>query len=182
MRKIEIYFGTINEALKKLEEQSLILGEETYCEFNGKILKSSHTIDEAYLLITGKTKQEFDLDVEKQNQEYEKREREFKEQIPQLIEEYKSKARGIIAEKHLENWDRIVPIRLSDLYHGIELGCWLDLISILNDESTEKLKRFEKCREMFYNQGHSGMSTNLVMRGLIKFHELGNELVEFINK
>ena len=76
--------------------------------------------------------------------------------------------------------DKIVPIRLQDLYHGMELDCWLDLIAVLNDESKSKEDRMKEGLQMFINQGHSGMSAGLVLSGLCRFHALGRELAEYI--
>ena len=94
--------------------------------------------------------------------------------------DYRKRARGIIPEEHLKYWDKIVPIRLNDLYHGMELDCWLTFIEILNDTSKEVLERFERCRFIFCEQGHSGMSSGLVFMGLKRFHPLGEALVSYI--
>ena len=97
-----------------------------------------------------------------------------------MTDEYRKRARGIIPVEHLEYWDKIVPIRLNDLYRGMELDCWLELISVLNDSSKEELKRLDECRILFSKQGHSGMSAGLVFSGLNQFHPLGSKLVMYI--
>lgn len=118
-------------------------------------------------------------------EEEEKRQQElktYKERIPELTTYYKDKARGIIPENKLKYWDRIVPIRLNDLYRGMELDCWLDIIKVLNNEDKSKDERLKECRDLFYKQGHSGMSGFLVLAGLKELHPLGYEVAAYINK
>ena len=70
---------------------------------------------------------------------------------------------------------------MNDLYHGMELDCWLELVAVLNDTSKKQLERFEICRTLFFKQGHSGMSGGLVLTGLRRFHPLGEMLISYIN-
>lgn len=97
-----------------------------------------------------------------------------------MTDEYRKRARGIIPVEHLEYWDKIVPIRLNDLYRGMELDCLLELIATLNDNAKEESEKMEFCRTMFSKQGHSGMSAGLVFSGLKYFHPLGEMLVTYI--
>lgn len=176
MKKIEFYGGQdLDSAYQDLQRNA-----PSYGEFNGKVLYSTDTIDEIYTKVLGMTMQENKEYWRKQDEEYERNEAEFKARIPQLIDEYQKRARDVIPEEHLEYWDKIVPIRLNDLYHGMELDCWLELITVLNDVSKEELDRFEICRNMFLKQGHSGMSAGLVFSGLQCFHPLGEKLVMYI--
>lgn len=176
MKRIEFYAGqNLDAAYQDLQKNA-----PCYGEFNGKTLCSTDSLDDIYIKATGKTKQEHDEYVRQEHEKYEKREAEFKARIPKLTDEYMKRARGIIPQEHLEYWDKIVPIRLGDLYHGMELGCWFDLIAVLNDENKSKEDRLKECLQMFINQGHSGMSAGLVFSGLCKFHPIGRELVEYI--
>lgn len=177
MKKIEFYPGiNLDKAYQELQDNA-----PCYGEFNEKTLYSTDSLDEVFVKVTGKSKAEHDEYVRKMHEEYERKESEFKAKIPQLTEDYRNRARGIIPEEYLEYWDEIVPIRLNDLYHGIELGCWLTFIEILNDTSKEELERFERCRSLFFKQGHSGMSGSLVLAGLKRFHPLGEMLALYIN-
>lgn len=183
MKEIELYPGcNIDTAHKRLVELSKRYSEPCCGNFNGMMISSSDSIDEAYVKVLGITKQQYDEYQRKQRMEYEDREKSHKERIPQLTEEYRKKARGIIPEEYLELWDKIVPIRLGDLYHGMELDCWLDLISVLNDEKLKESSRLTKCEKIFDKQGHSGMSASLVMSGLIQLHPLGKKLVDRIKE
>ena len=49
-------------------------------------------------------------------------------------------------------WDKCVPIRLGDLYRGMELGQCLDIIR------TVKEKSIQDGIDVMKNQEHSGMS------------------------
>lgn len=176
MNKIEFYPGQdLDGAYKDLQMNAPCCGE-----FNGKVLYSTDSIDEIYAKVLGTTKWEHEEYLRKNHEEYERKEAEFKAKIPQLTEEYRKRARGIIPEEHLEYWDKIVPIRINDLYHGMELDCWLELITMLNDDTKDELEKLESCRTLFSKQGHSGMSAGLVFSGLKHFHPLGEKLVTFI--
>lgn len=176
MKTIEFYPGmSLDRAYQELRLNAPCRGE-----FNGKNLFSIDSLDDVYAKVTGMTKAEHDDFIRKEHEEYERKELEFKAKIPQLTEDYKKRARGIIPEEYLELWNKIVPIRLNDLYRGMELDCWLAFIEILNDTSKKELERFESCRSLFSKQGHSGMSGSLVLAGLRRFHPLGEMLVSYI--
>lgn len=176
MKKIEFYPGiNLDKAYQELQENA-----PCYGEFNEKTLYSTDSLNDVYVKVTGKSKVEHDEYIRKIREEYERKEAEFKAKIPKLTADYRKRARGIIPEEHLKYWDKIVPIRLNDLYHGMELDCWLTFIEILNDTSKEVLERFERCRFIFCKQGHSGMSSGLVFMGLKRFHPLGEALVSYI--
>lgn len=178
MNKIEISAGTsLDEAHRELQEYA-----PSYCTFNGVTLTSNDSLDDIYLKVTGKTKTDYENAVRQQNEEYKKKKKEFEDKIPELIEEYKKKARNIIPSDRLELWDKIVPIRLNDLYRGMELDCWLDIIEIFNDTNLSDDVKLVKAKDMFDSQGHSGMSGNLVLSGLKQFHPFGKTFVEYIKK
>jgi len=177
MKKIEFYPGiNLDKAYQELQDNA-----PCYGEFNEKTLYSTDSLDEVFVKVTGKSKAEHDEYIRKMHEEYERKEAEFKAKIPQLTEDYRKRAIGIIPEGYLELWNEIVPIRLNGLYHGMELDCWLELVAVLNDTSKKELERFEICRSLFSKQGHSGMSAWLVFNGLKCFHPLGEMLVLYIN-
>lgn len=164
MKEIEFYAGeTIQNAWKTLLKESAECGETCFGTFNGQQLLSTDTLDEAYKKVTGLTKSEFDEQNRKEYEEYKCREEEFIASIPSKTEEYKKVARGVIIEDQYDYWDKIVSIRLRDLYHGMELDATLEICRIMRDESISLEKRIEKAKEAFNNQGHSGMSAGLVL-------------------
>lgn len=182
MREIDFYAGcNIDDAYKQMKRCAITTGRDCFGVFNGKKLFSTYTLDECYKTLTGLTKSEFEEQRRKENEEYLKKEAEFKTSIPAKIEEYRKKAIGIIPDDKIEYWNNIVPVRLNDLYHGTELDCWLELVAELNKD-IPKEDKFQRCKGMFDKQGHSGMSASLLFSGLEEFHELGKELVEYIRK
>ena len=54
-------------------------------------------------------------------------------------------------------WEEIVPIRLDDLYEGMELVALKEVVEAYNDG-----KPREEIKEILLNQGHSGMSYGLM--------------------
>jgi len=177
LNKIEFSAGqSLESAYKDLQEFA-----PSYGEFNGVILYSYDTLDEVFKKVTGKTKKELYDYAKEEEKKYQEQLKTHKEKIPELIPYYKDKARGIIPEDRLEFWDKIVPIRLNDLYQGMELQCLLDIITILNDENKSKEDRFNECYDLFYKQGHSGTSGMIVLSGLKQLHSLGYEFVDYFN-
>lgn len=161
----------VNELLSYREKGKLVCGE-----FNGVTLHSDTvTMDSAYLEIVGKTKLEFDKEQQEWKDNYNRQKKEHEDNIPNLTKEWMGKGREILSEDKWEYWDEIVPIRLSDLYQGMELGACLDIVSILNNNGT-----LDEAKEKIENQGHSGMSFGLVCAMVKEFSDRGNEFVEYV--
>ena len=170
-REIEFGFGNIEEAVKELKShKDLVKGT-----FNGQILYSDvDDMDSAYKKVTGKTKAQFD-EAEKQRQiEYKCQQKEHKDSIPKLTIEWVEKGKKILDKKHHKLWTKIVPIRLGDLYQGMELGNCLEIVEQLN-KGTE----LEKVKLLIEGQGHSGMSFGLVCSMVREFADRGNKFVEY---
>ena len=181
MKKIEFLPGdSIDTAWKELLKASAECGDTCFGEFNGREIRSTDTLDEAYMKILGKTKSEHEKEMQDWRNEYERREKEHKDNIPNLIPIYREKARGVILEDQYEYWDKIVPIRLDDLYHGMELDATLDLCKIMRDESMSYDKRLKKAYDTFMDQGHSGMSAGLVASMLRTFCPDGHDLADAV--
>lgn len=150
-------------------------GVLVYGDFNGtKLYSDTVTMDGAYKEITGKTKSEFDKSQQEWHDNYDKEKREHEEAIPELSKLWMKKGREVLTEDKWELWDKIVPIRLGDLYRGMELGCSLDIIEILNNDGS-----FDKAKEKIESQGHSGMSYGLVCSMVSEFCNRGREFVEY---
>lgn len=170
-REIEFGFGNIEEAVKELKShKDLVKGT-----FNGQVLYSDiDDMDSAYKKVTGKTKTEFDEAERLRQIEYKRQEKEHEEAIPKLTTEWVEKGKKILDEKHHKLWTKIVPIRLGDLYKGMELGNCLEIVEQLN-----KGAELEKVKPLIENQGHSGMSFGLVCSMVREFADRGNEFVEY---
>jgi len=171
-REIEFGFGNLESAVKELKShKDLVCGT-----FNGQILYSDiDDLDSSYKKITGKTKSECDEAERKRQEEYKERKRKHEEAIPELTLKWIRKGVLILDEKHHEYWAKIVPIRLSDLYEGMELGNCLEIVEQLN-----KGKELEKVKPLIANQGHSGMSFGLVCSMVRKFCDRGDEFVKYV--
>jgi hypothetical protein len=171
-REIEFGFGDIDSAIKELKSHSdLVCGS-----FNGKMLYSDiDDIDSAYLKITGKTKAELDEAERIRRQEYKEQQRKHKEAIPELTKEWIEKGNSILDEKYRELWAKCVPIRLDDLYQGWELKCCLDVIEELNKNTL-----LIRAKKIIDNQGHSGMSYQLVCSMIKSFCDRGKIFVDYL--
>ena len=170
-REIEFGFGNIEEAVKELKShKDLVKGT-----FNGQILYSDiDDMDSAYKKVTGSTKAEFDEARRLENVEYKRQQKEHKEAIPKLTLEWIGKGEKILDKKHHKLWTKIVPIRLDDMYRGMELGNCLEIVEQLN-----KGAELEEVKPLIENQGHSGMSFGLVCSMVREFADRGTEFVEY---
>lgn len=171
-RKIKFSAGqNIESAVKELKEhKDLVCGL-----FNGQMLYSDETIDSAYKKVTGKTKTEFDEAQRQRIEEYKEEERRNKEEIPDLTEKWIKKGAKVLNEKYMELWKEAVPIRLNDLYRGMELKCCLDIVEELNNGCDLKT-----AKEIIDNQDHSGMSFDLVCSMVKSFCDRGSEFASYV--
>jgi len=170
-KKIKFGFGDVESAVKELKSHNeLVCGS-----FNGQMLYSDiDDLDSAYVKITGKTKAEFDAEIKAENDKYKEDQRKHKEAIPELTKEWIEKGKAILDEKYLELWNKCVPIRLGDLYQGMELGNCLEIVEQLNNGKT-----VEEVKPLIENQGHSGMSFGLVCSMVKSFCDRGEEFVNY---
>ena len=175
-REIQLGAGSsIDSAIKELqnhkEHNELVFGM-----FNGhKLYSDIDDLDSAYKKITGKTKAEFDAKRKAESDRYEEENRKHKESIPQLTKEWIGKGNVILDEEYRELWAKCVPIRLDDLYQGMELKMCLDLVLELNNGCS-----LDEAKTIIENQGHSGMSFGLVCSMVKSFCDRGSEFVSFV--
>ena len=144
------------------------------CEFNGTWLYSDTvTMDSAYRDVTGCSKEEFDEKVKSYHENERKDSDVFESRKTSLEQEWIEKGKKILDEKYHELWCECVPIRLDDLYRGMELGCCLEIVEALNNgcELSHALDLMEK-------QNHSGMSWGLVRSMVYSFCDRGQEFAE----
>ncbi len=177
-REIEFIAGeNIESAVRELD--SYKQRNELACgSFNGQMLYSDiDDIDSAYKKITGKTKSECDEVYRKRKEKSETEKRKPEESIPELTHKWIELGKNILDEKYLELWNECVPIRLEDLYRGVELGDCLDIVKELNNGC-----ELEFAKTIIKGQGHSGMSFSLVCSMVKSFCDRGVEFVKFLNK
>lgn len=147
-----------------------------FCEFNGKTFYSDTvSLDSAYLELTNKSYFQFHKERNTWLTEYERKEAEFKACIPELTKEWIKKGHKILSEDKWKCWDEIVPIRLDDIYHGMELECCLTLVEMLNNNQP-----FSEIKLELERQGHSGMSSTLVYALIMEFSDRGKDFIGFI--
>lgn len=101
--------------------------------------------------------------------------RKHEAEIPERTKVWVEKGREILPKNKWELWDKIIPIRLNDLYQGMELGCCLNIVKILNDNGT-----LEEAKEEIESQGHSGMSFGLVCSMVGEFSSRGEDFIEYV--
>jgi len=169
------WVGNIEQAVSELLMYKS-KGKLAYCNFNGVNLYSDTvTMDSAYISVTGKTKAEIDKEHEEWKREYDRKENEHKRMIPELSIQWIKRGKEVLTEDKWDYWTEIVPIRLGDLYHGMELGCCLDIVEILN--AGEPL---EVAKKKIEDQNHSGMSFSLVCAMVGEFCVRGKEFMDYV--
>jgi len=132
-------------------------------------------MDSASLEITGSTYFDKLNQRELNRQKLIKEEKEHQDKVPELTRIWIEKGHEILSEDKWKQWDESVPIRLSDLYQGMELGMCLDIIKTINEKS------LEEAVGVMNNQGHSGMSWGL-MKSMVKtFSDKGEEFAILLN-
>jgi hypothetical protein len=174
--KIEFLAGeSIESAIKTLNSYKQ-KGELACGEFNGhKLYSDKDDLDSAFKKVTGKTKSECDADEKKRHEEYEEQKRKHQESIPDLTKEWIEKGSKVLDRKYMKLWKKCVPVRLSDLYQGMELGCCLDIVEKLNEGCD-----MDTAKEIIEGQSHSGMSFSLVCSMVESFCDRGEEFVKFV--
>ena len=174
-REIQLEFGgNIDSAMKLLNEYKA-KNRLVFINFNGHELYSDiDDLDSAYVKVTGKTKEQFDEEQRLRREEYEEEKIKHEESIPELTKEWIEKGSKILDKEYHESWTKCVPIRLSDLYRGMELGMCLDIVDKLNKNCS-----LDEAKDIIDNQGHSGMSYSLVRSMVKSFCKRGNEFANY---
>lgn len=147
-------------------------------DFNTREINSEMTLDEMYMLILGRTKEEHD----KRQAEFMKRikeeEKQFELEKPQVIERLKQSSIGLIPENRLDEWNSLIESSVNDgIYRGDEISCTLELIKLFKEN-----KDFECIKQKFEEQSHSGTTANIAFILLEEFCERGDELVNYIKR
>ena len=86
-----------------------------------------------------------------------------------------NKGHEVIDEKYWAEWDKCVPIRLDDLYRGMELQCCLDIVGPLNNDCS-----LADAKKIIEDQNHSGMSWGLVVAMVRAFCDRGEEFYQYV--
>jgi len=135
-------------------------------------------MDDAYKEIMGCTKEEYEESQRIWRENYWKEETTFaREVVPNLAREYMVEGRKFIDSSKWKLWDKVVSIRLHDLYHGMELDGALRVMKILSNKGS-----LEEASHEMNKQGHSGMSYSLTLSIIKEFHDRGNEFAKYVKE
>lgn len=148
-------------------------GVDACTNFNDKMLNSDMTLDDIYELITGKTYAEFEYEQFESRKRTQEEKDEFQKNLPELEKYWIEEGKKFITKEY-ENYVKCVPIRLRDLYHGLELKYLKELAEPINN------KEYKKAVELLGKQGHSGMSYGLIKSMIMAFLENGNEFIKYL--
>ena len=151
------------------------LGDKVYTKFNEKILYSGMTIDEAYMLVLGHDYAGYEARLLVRREANDRELEDHKGSIPNLIEYWIEKGYKVLSPDHWDKWKECVPIRLNDLYRGMELKCTIDIIECLNENN------YVLAKERLDDQGHSGMSYSLVKCMVKDFSYKGEDFYRWID-
>lgn len=155
-----------------------INGEKVRCDFNGHMLYSDTvSMDSAYMECTGRTKGQFDQEQYEEQIRRKKAEKEYLEKMPDMIEAYEKIGHAVLDEKYWATWDKMVPIRLSDIYMGWDLKQALELVNMLNDDDD-----LENVKRKIDDQGHSNWSYPLVVSEVKSLCDRGEEFAAFVQR
>ena len=179
MKEVEFLPGdTIDKSIEELQRLKLRYNQDVYGVFNGKRIDSTMSKDEVYVTIVGLTENEFNTQINEDNKRYKLEQEEHKNSIPEKTKFWIEEGKKYIQPEYLELWDKCVPIRLEDLYQGMELEACIEIIKVLN-KSDNFEEVYEEAKQTIDNQGHSGMSFGLVVSMVKSFHKHGQL---FLNK
>ena len=148
-----------------------------FAKFNEKYFFTDDehlTIDDLYLAITGETRLQRQYKLHNSFIESQKRETIERACCCKKISSFIWQGLSVLAPEHHEEWIILVPLRVMDMYHGFELESFLALHNEL------ELSTFEKAKDIFELQGHSGMSASIVFQMLEKFTPNGKDFVKFL--
>lgn len=174
--EIEICGGTIENAWNDLQKFATTTNAEVYGFFNTKKITSNMSLDEAYMEVIGKTKKEYDKEQQEYINKIKKEEGEHKNNTPKLVTEWIEKAKGVVRDDKIGFWSEIVPIRLGDLYRGMELDCTIKLVKMLDIDNCT----LDEAKTEFDNQNHSGRSAGLMFSMMREFCVRGEDFVAYM--
>ena len=83
-------------------------------------------------------------------------------EIEQLTKEWIDKGEKVIDEKYMKLWEKVVPIRISDVYNQVELSSTLEIIEMLNNGC-----RLSEAKKTFENQ-NSPWTLHLMICSMIR--------------
>lgn len=89
------------------------------------------------------------------------------------IHSYIIRGHKVFKEDKLNTWDKIVPIRVDDLYNGLEIENALQIV-----EEYERSHDVTECRRIFNEANHSCISACLVKAIIYQFYDKWLDIFE----
>lgn len=165
--------GDLDEVIKKMQ---LLHSENLRIQtsFNGHILCSDTiTVDNAYLEVTGYTKDDYDRKLEEFKRKFDE---ERKAEKAEMMAKLPQKGREVLAEKYWSDWDTAVGKRVGGMYNGKDMEACLEIVEALNNGCS-----LDKAKTIIDNQNHSGASHSLVVSEVMAFCDRGVDFAKFVN-
>lgn len=173
-RRIE-YTGTkLDDCVKFLLEYK-DRGESVVVNFEGHDLYSCDvTIDNAYMEITGKTKEEFYKQIEEENAIYEKIKEQRKIDAENTLKELIKKGEQLVYPERLEEWKRYVQAKMKNGTPDLDLKHVIKIMEILESGATPK-----EANEILKQHNNSGFFDMFVKKAVFTFSKKGPEFLEY---
>jgi hypothetical protein len=170
-------YGTDLEIVGRLLNQLDQLSVHVKVIFNGHVLDSfcHNNVDRVFKEVLGVSKKDYDKVVKAKREEIRRENDEFQKRVPEIINDYIERGHKILDEKYHKLWDECVPVRVNDIYHGLECNACLDLIQMLNNGDD-----FDDVNEVFNNQDHSGLSHAMVCSMLVQLCDRGSDFIKHV--
>lgn len=153
----EFFGGTLDSVVMKMQEMER-RGDHVCTNFNGHMLYSDTvTMDSAYKEVLGCTKAEWDKQMEEFRRQQAIEKARFEAQKPELIAAAVERGAKVIEPALMETWKDCVKQSYDALYKGHDVTATLDLL-----EAIDQGQDWKEVKQIFEDQGHSGMSAGLV--------------------
>ena len=165
--------GNLDNAKPVLDNLAQKYGQLVSMDFNGHTIRSDMSIDEMYLEVLGRTKEEYDKLIEESHQKQQEEESrariEAEAKMPERIEAGKA---FIYTEKQ-QDWENCVKARSEDLYYGADIDDALEAMSLLDQGAS-----FEDVEKNLIDGGQSGASFGMIRNIIFSFSKRGPEFYQ----
>lgn len=171
-KEIEIgYKETIKDAVELMQE-SKAKGVKAYCNFNGHILTSDDTLDEAYLKAMGRTYSQFKEGLESMQRNAAKTYDEYMKSLPALKEKYLKKAKTTISTELFEDFKDDLNVINTPVCNA-SVRNFFDIAELIQ----EGKDNFEKALKITKEYQHSGCSLGVLKILSAKYLRNGKDFV-----
>lgn len=170
-------FWNIDELWKDIKGFRNRSNKKCFALFNDKFIlieeNENITEDDLYKYITGKSKQENILASKKWLEEQNKKKEDYDNKIPKLVIEYREKLKNVLDEKYYDKIDKYLEDSLRTIYREYLIESLIEIIGYSKDKTLEEIEK------KLLEQGHSGMSFNIVIKLFKEFSDKGKEFYQY---